>query len=138
MTSAIVATGNPNALGCEAVSELTGCTYRQLLYWVDHWVITPSVQLGRGSGTAHVWSERDVEILRVLKQLRDLGAGVDVLRTVSGHLGLLEGRPLPSFIVVGPRGQTSGAAAHEVGHLVARWGACWVLDLRQKEVRTSA
>lgn len=64
------------------VVAMSGATARQLVYWIDQGVITPSVFYALGSGTRHRWSAGDIRVAKVLAELVALGCDVRTLRLV--------------------------------------------------------
>lgn len=48
------------------VAALTGLSARQLDYYMRAGAITPSIEVGRGSGHIHRWSDDDVTHLRAV------------------------------------------------------------------------
>lgn len=54
-------------------------SYRQLDHWTRLGVVEPAVAAS-GSGTHRRWSEDHAEALRIAAALRELGAGLDVIR----------------------------------------------------------
>lgn len=57
-----------------AVAALVaGITYRQLDYWANKQIVTPSVANSHGSGSRRLYNAQDVVMLAVAKQLLDLG-----------------------------------------------------------------
>ena len=81
------------------VVELTGATARQLVYWVDHGVVAPSLGASRGSGTRHRWSAGDVRTVKVLAELANLGCDHRTLRLVPE---LLEHHCGEGWLLAGP------------------------------------
>lgn len=79
--------------------RLTGITHRQLVYWVDQGVLTPSITTARGSGTQHRWAARDLRLMRVVRELLDLGADVRTMRHVPEVLAHHCGE---GWLLVGP------------------------------------
>lgn len=64
-----------------------GITYRQLDYWARTDLVVPTVRSAGGSGTARLYSFKDILVLKVVKRLLDTGislqnirAAVDILR----------------------------------------------------------
>lgn len=46
-----------------------GITYRQLDYWARTGLVEPSVRTATGSGTARLYSFKDVLLLKIIKRL---------------------------------------------------------------------
>jgi DNA-binding transcriptional MerR regulator len=62
-------------------SRLTGCTSRQLRYWDQIGLVTPSVQsTGGRPGVPRLYSFRDLVALRVVKSLLDGGMSLQRVR----------------------------------------------------------
>jgi DNA-binding transcriptional MerR regulator len=61
-------------------------TYRQLDYWARTGLVSPSVRAAMGSGSQRLYSFRDILLLRVVKQLLDLGISLQQVRTAVAHL----------------------------------------------------
>ena len=58
-------------------TRLTGCTPRQLRYWDQIGLVTPSVQqTGGRPGVPRLYSFRDLVALRVVKSLLDFAIGI--------------------------------------------------------------
>jgi hypothetical protein len=79
---------NPRADGAgpftsrEVLALLPGLTYRQLQHWVHNGYVTPSVNVGRGSGTRHRFSALDVAAVRSVQQaMSDVFAELDSCRS---------------------------------------------------------
>ena len=58
-----------------------GITYRQLDYWARTALVVPSVRDAAGSGSARLYSFRDVLVLKVVKRLLDTGVSLHNIRT---------------------------------------------------------
>jgi DNA-binding transcriptional MerR regulator len=59
-----------------------GISYRQLDYWARTGLVEPSVR----SGGSRLYTERDIVLLRVIKQLLDAGVSLQQIRTVVVHI----------------------------------------------------
>lgn len=57
-----------------------GITYRQLDYWARTGLVVPSVRSATGSGSARLYSFRDVLVLKVVKRLLDTGVSLQQIR----------------------------------------------------------
>lgn len=68
------------------VVRLCGLPYSTLDYWVRTGLVTPSVRGGSGRRRARQWSVLDVVCVRALKELRDAGASVRVLKQAHAML----------------------------------------------------
>jgi DNA-binding transcriptional MerR regulator len=85
--------------------RVIGITYRQLDYWARTKLVEPSVQGSRGSGTARLYSYRDLIELWLIKQLLDSGLSLQRVRSLIvslRELGLDAVRG--GTIAVGPEG----------------------------------
>ncbi|HEX6967846.1 MAG TPA: MerR family transcriptional regulator [Micromonosporaceae bacterium] len=58
----------------------TGISYRQLDYWARTGLVVPSVRDASGSGTARLYSFRDLVVLKVVKRLLDAGVSLQNIR----------------------------------------------------------
>lgn len=65
-----------------------GITYRQLDYWARTGLVEPSIRSASGSGTARLYSFRDILVLKVVKRLLDTGVSLQNIRTAVEHLRL--------------------------------------------------
>jgi DNA-binding transcriptional MerR regulator len=63
-----------------------GITYRQLDYWARTGLVMPSIRSAAGSGTARLYSFRDILILRIVKRLIDTGVSLPNIRAAVTHL----------------------------------------------------
>ncbi len=57
-----------------------GISYRQLDYWARTSLVEPSVRTATGSGSARLYSFRDIAVLRVVKKLLDSGISLQNIR----------------------------------------------------------
>lgn len=55
-------------------------TYRQLDYWARTGLVEPSVRVASGSGTARLYSFRDILVLQVVKRLLETGVSLQSIR----------------------------------------------------------
>ena len=78
------------------VMDLTGIKFRTLDYWARNGVVTPSIQPGDSRGKIRLYSEKDVQLIRLALELRKLGL---VLRAVRPQLDYYRDRPIPSGTV---------------------------------------
>jgi DNA-binding transcriptional MerR regulator len=73
-------------------SRLTGCTPRQLRYWDQIGLVSPSVQrTGGRPGVPRLYSFRDLISLRVVKSLLDGGMSLQRVRRAFEYLRRKEG-----------------------------------------------
>lgn len=63
-----------------------GITYRQLDYWARTGLVEPTVRATAGSGTARLYSFKDILLLRIIKRLLDAGVSLQQIRTAVDHL----------------------------------------------------
>ncbi len=63
-----------------------GITYRQLDYWARTGLVEPSVRSAAGSGSARLYSFRDILVLRIVKRLIDTGVSLPNIRAAVRHL----------------------------------------------------
>ncbi len=63
-----------------------GMTYRQLDYWARTGLVEPSVRTATGSGTARLYSFKDVLLLKIIKRLLEAGVSLQQIRTAVDHL----------------------------------------------------
>ena len=75
-------TGFRGPTACNAA----GITYRQLDYWARTGLVVPTVRDAPGSGTARLYSFKDVLLLKIIKRLLDAGVSLQQIRTAIDHL----------------------------------------------------
>ena len=75
-------TGFRGPTACSAA----GITYRQLDYWARTGLVVPTVRSATGSGTARLYSFRDVLLLKIIKRLLDAGVSLQQIRIAIDHL----------------------------------------------------
>lgn len=63
-----------------------GITYRQLDYWARTGLVVPTIRDTVGSGTARLYSFKDVLLLKIIKRLLDAGVSLQQIRTAIDHL----------------------------------------------------
>lgn len=61
-------------------------TYRQLDYWARIGLVTPEVRGASGSGSARLYSFRDILMLKVIKRLLSAGVSLQQIRTAVDYL----------------------------------------------------
>lgn len=59
---------------------LARISYRQLDYWARTNLITPSLNIARGSGSRRKYSNDDVRLLCIIRQMLDFGVQLQVVR----------------------------------------------------------
>ena len=72
--------GGPTACGA------AGITYRQLDYWARTGLVEPSLRAAQGSGSARLYSFRDILLLKLIKRLLDTGTSLQQIRAGVNHL----------------------------------------------------
>ncbi|GAA3525094.1 transcriptional regulator [Aeromicrobium flavum] len=75
-------TGFRGPTACNAA----GITYRQLDYWARTGLVEPTVRSATGSGTARLYSFKDILLLKIIKRLLDAGVSLQQIRTAIDHL----------------------------------------------------
>jgi DNA-binding transcriptional MerR regulator len=76
-----------DAFTSHQASRLTGCTPRQLRYWDQVGLVSPSIQrTGGRSGVPRLYSFRDLVALRVVKSLLDGGMSLQRVRRAFEYL----------------------------------------------------
>lgn len=63
-----------------------GITYRQLDYWARTGLVEPSIKGASGSGSARLYSFRDILVLKIVKRLLDTGVSLQNIRSAVDHL----------------------------------------------------
>jgi DNA-binding transcriptional MerR regulator len=66
--------------------KAAGITYRQLDYWARTSLVVPSVRAAAGSGSARLYSFRDILVLRLVKKLLDSGVSLQNVRSAIEEL----------------------------------------------------
>lgn len=96
-----------------------GLSYRQLDYWISRGVLVPLERHAEGSGYPRPFPAGEVRVARALRQLRQIGATMPVLREVAAQLRVFSDTQWHGLIFV-----------DQVG-LVRRepCGLAWVIDL---------
>lgn len=74
--------GYRGAIACQAA----GISYRQLDYWARTGLVVPSVRTASGSGSARLYSFRDILVLKVIKRFLSAGVSLQNIRTAVDHL----------------------------------------------------
>src|SRR5690349_2573179 len=75
-------TGFRGPTACNAA----GITYRQLDYWARTKLVEPTVRSATGSGTARLYSFKDILLLKIIKRLLDAGVSLQQIRIAVDHL----------------------------------------------------
>lgn len=68
------------------VCAVVGITYRQLDYWARTDLVVPSIRPASGSGSARLYSFRDILLMRIIKRLLDTGVSLQNVREAVNHL----------------------------------------------------
>ncbi len=76
------AAGYRGPIACQAA----GITYRQLDYWARTGLVVPSLRSAKGSGSARLYSFKDILVLRVVKKLLDAGVSLQQVRAAVSQL----------------------------------------------------
>lgn len=66
--------------------QAAGITYRQLDYWARTDLVVPTIRGAAGSGSARLYSFRDIVVLTVVKKLLDAGVSLQNVRAAVDHL----------------------------------------------------
>lgn len=69
-----------------AACQIAGITYRQLDYWARTGLVAPSIRSAQGSGSARLYSFKDLLVLKVVKRLLDTGVSLQNIRVAVEHL----------------------------------------------------
>lgn len=69
-----------------AACQIAGITYRQLDYWARTGLVAPSIRSAHGSGSARLYSFKDILVLKVVKRLLDTGVSLQNIRVAVDHL----------------------------------------------------
>lgn len=69
-----------------AACQIAGITYRQLDYWARTELVVPSIRMAHGSGSARLYSFKDILVLKVVKRLLDTGVSLQNIRVAVDHL----------------------------------------------------
>lgn len=75
-------------LGFRGVSacQAAGISYRQLDYWARTGLVEPSIRGAAGSGSARLYSFKDILVLKIVKRLLDTGVSLQNIRSAVSHL----------------------------------------------------
>lgn len=76
--------GYRGSVACQAA----GISYRQLDYWARTGLVVPSVRSAAGSGSARLYSFRDILVLKVIKRFLSAGVSLQNIRSAVEHLKL--------------------------------------------------
>ena len=96
--------GYRGSVACQAA----GISYRQLDYWARTGLVVPSVRSASGSGSARLYSFRDVLVLKVIKRFLSAGVSLQNIRSAVEHLKLRGSEDLSSITLM-----SDGASIYE-------------------------
>jgi DNA-binding transcriptional MerR regulator len=96
--------GYRGSVACQAA----GISYRQLDYWARTGLVVPSVRSATGSGSARLYSFRDVLVLKVIKRFLSAGVSLQNIRSAVDHLKLRGSDDLTSVTLM-----SDGASIYE-------------------------
>lgn len=68
--------------------QTSGATPRQLAYWVESGLLTPTVR-ARGRGSTHLWTDDQIVELTVIRRLLDLGLTLQAIRRYTPHVRIV-------------------------------------------------
>jgi DNA-binding transcriptional MerR regulator len=74
--------GYRGSVACQAA----GISYRQLDYWARTGLVLPSIRDASGSGSARLYSFKDILVLKIVKRFLDTGVSLQNIRTAVNHL----------------------------------------------------
>ena len=74
--------GYRGSVACQAA----GISYRQLDYWARTGLVVPSIRMAAGSGSARLYSFRDILLLKVIKRFLSAGVSLQNIRAAVEHL----------------------------------------------------
>jgi len=85
------------------VRRITGLRQRQLDYWDECGIVSPSVRAANGKGSERRYSFSDIVKLRVVKELRGVGVSLQKIREATARLRKqsLDGDPLLDHVLSG-------------------------------------
>jgi DNA-binding transcriptional MerR regulator len=92
MSAEDVKTGEDSSRGLELgyrgviACQAAGISYRQLDYWARTNLVLPSIRSAAGSGSARLYSFKDILVLKIVKRFLDTGVSLQNIRTAVNHL----------------------------------------------------
>jgi len=99
--------GESNPLDVEGVAyrgsvacQAAGISYRQLDYWARTGLVVPSVRSASGSGSARLYSFRDILVLKVIKRFLSAGVSLQNIRSAVEHLKIRGSEDLSSITLM--------------------------------------
>lgn len=96
--------GYRGSVACQAA----GISYRQLDYWARTGLVAPSIRSASGSGSARLYSFRDILVLKVIKRFLSAGVSLQNIRSAVGHLKIRGSEDLSSITLM-----SDGASIYE-------------------------
>ena len=84
------------SVACQAA----GISYRQLDYWARTGLVVPSVRSASGSGSARLYSFRDILVLKVIKRFLSAGVSLQNIRSAVEHLKIRGSEDLSSITLM--------------------------------------
>lgn len=96
--------GYRGAIACQAA----GISYRQLDYWARTGLVVPSIREATGSGSARLYSFRDILVLKVIKRFLSAGVSLQNIRSAVDHLKARGNEDLSSITLM-----SDGASIYE-------------------------
>lgn len=97
-------TGYRGSVACQAA----GISYRQLDYWARTGLVVPSIRTAAGSGSARLYSFRDILVLKVIKRFLSAGVSLQNIRSAVEHLKIRGSEDLSSITLM-----SDGASIYE-------------------------
>lgn len=73
----------------DQVRRLVGVSYRRVDYWIRTGLIVPSIREANGQGTRRRYSQADLDHVRVVKALLDMGISLQRIRRYQHRLRVL-------------------------------------------------
>lgn len=97
-------TGYRGSVACQAA----GISYRQLDYWARTGLVVPSIRTAAGSGSARLYSFRDILVLKVIKRFLSAGVSLQNIRSAVEHLKIRGSEDLSAITLM-----SDGASIYE-------------------------
>lgn len=105
------------------VMRLTGVSYKNLDHWDRCQVLSPSIMGANGSGTQRLYSGRDVQLLKIAKQMRDAGLSLDLVRAMVEQTSDVPAETLARRLIVIANGLVVCTGPEEIGQYLASMAA---------------
>ncbi len=96
--------GYRGSVACQAA----GISYRQLDYWARTGLVVPSIRSASGSGSARLYSFRDILVLKVIKRFLSAGVSLQNIRSAVEHLKVRGSEDLSTITLM-----SDGASIYE-------------------------